>query len=132
MKAQLTPYLLSEDARTQAETYKQALGGEIHSVMTHGQIPGTPEAIKDKVMHMVMTVAGENTLFLSDAFEQAGGRRNSIALTLAFESETEARQIFANLVEIGEVKYPFDPQPWGGYYGEVADKFGITWQIVKQ
>ncbi|WP_373692540.1 hypothetical protein [Cohnella silvisoli] len=33
MKAQLTPYLMSEDARTQAEAYRQALGGEILSVM---------------------------------------------------------------------------------------------------
>jgi PhnB protein len=50
MKAQLTPYLMSEDARTQAEMYRHVLGGEILSVMTYGQAPGTPEAIKDKVI----------------------------------------------------------------------------------
>jgi PhnB protein len=131
MKAQLTPYLMSEDARKQAETYKQALGGEIQSVMTFGQAPGTPEAIKDKVMHMALTVAGGNTLFLSDSFEQDGGSRG-IALALAFESEAEARQAFTNLSEVGSVKYPFDLQPWGAYYGEIVDKFGIRWQIVKQ
>jgi PhnB protein len=130
MKAQLTPYLMSEDARKQAETYKQALGGEIQSVMTFGQAPGTPEAIKDKVMHLAMTIAGENTLFLSDSFEAAGGS-HGIALALAFESEADARQAFANLSEVGTVKYPFDLQPWGAYYGEVVDKFGIRWQIVK-
>jgi PhnB protein len=111
--------------------YSQALGGEIQSVMTYGQTPGTPEAMKDKVMHMVMTVAGGNMLFLSDAFEPGGGSRG-IALALSFESEAEAREAFANLGEGGSVKYPFELQPWGAYYGEIVDKFGITWQIVKQ
>ncbi|MDF2650573.1 MAG: hypothetical protein K0Q73_6378 [Paenibacillus sp.] len=122
---------MSEDARKQAELYSQALGGEIQSVMTYGQTPGTPEAMKDKVMHMVMTVAGGNMLFLSDAFEPGGGSRG-IALALSFESEAEAREAFANLGEGGSVKYPFELQPWGAYYGEIVDKFGITWQIVKQ
>ncbi|MCD9025730.1 VOC family protein [Cohnella silvisoli] len=131
MKAQLTPYLMSEDARTQAETYRKALGGEILSVMTYAQAPGTPDAMKDKVMHLAMTVAGENALFMSDSFEPAGGSR-SIRLALAFESEAEAREAYANLGEGGAVKFPFELQPWGAYYGEVVDKFGITWQIVKQ
>jgi len=131
MKAQLTPYLMSEDARTQAEMYRHALEGEILSVMTYGQTPGTPEALKDKVMHLAMTVAGGNTLFLSDSFEQGGSSRG-IALALAFESEAEAREAFGNLGEAGTVKYPFELQSWEAYYGEVVDKFGITWQIVKQ
>jgi len=130
MNAQLTPYLMSKDARSQADLYRKALGGEILSVMTYGQTPGTPEAIKDKVMHLVMTVAGGNTLFLSDAFEPAESSRG-IALALAFESEVEAREAYGNLGEGGTVKYPFELQPWGAYYGEVIDKFGVTWQIVK-
>lgn len=131
MGAQLTPYVMSEDARTQAEFYKQALGGEIQSVMTFGQTPGTPEAVKDKVMHMVLSVAGANTLFLSDSFGPVAGGR-SINLSLSYDSEPEARTAFANLGEGGAIKYPFDLQPWGAYYGEILDKFGVTWQIVKQ
>jgi PhnB protein len=131
MKAQLTPYLRSEDARAQAELYRQAIGGEIRSVMTYGQMPGTPEALKDKVMHMVITVAGGNALFLSDSFEQAGSSRG-VALALAFDSEAEAREAYGNLSEGGAVKHPFEYQPWGAYYGEVVDKFGIIWQIVTQ
>ncbi|EFM08381.1 Glyoxalase/bleomycin resistance protein/dioxygenase [Paenibacillus curdlanolyticus YK9] len=130
MGVQLTPYLMSEDARAQAEFYKQSLGGEIQSVTTFGQTPGTPEAIKDKVMHMVLTVAGSNTLFLSDAFEPEAGNR-SISLSLAYTSESEARAVYNSLGEGGVFKYPFDLQPWGAYYGEVVDQFGVTWQIIK-
>lgn len=32
----------------------------------------------------------------------------------------------------GESKYPFALQPWGAYYGEVIDLFGVTWMITKK
>ncbi|MFE5321993.1 VOC family protein [Paenibacillus sp. NPDC056579] len=129
MGAQLNPYLMSEDARTQADFYIKALGGEVVSVMTFGQLPGTPEAIKDKVMHMMLVVAGANTLFLSDSSEPVSGSR-SIALALTYDNESEARTAYTNLGEGGAFKYPFDLQPWGAYYGEVVDQFGVTWQVV--
>lgn len=131
MGAQLNAYIKSEDARTQSEFYKKALGGEIRSIMTFGQMPDTPEAFKDKVMHLVLTVAGDNKLFFSDSFEPVNGNRN-ISLALSYDGEAEAREAFSNLVEGGTIKYPLEYQPWGAYYGELVDKFGITWQIVKQ
>lgn len=131
MTAKLTPYISSKDARTQADFYIRALGGEIVSIMTHGQIPNAPEELKDKVMHMTLSVAGGNLLFLSDAFESLSSNR-SIALGLSFGDETQAREAYAQLGQGGTNKYPFEMQPWGAYYGEVEDRFGITWQIVSQ
>jgi PhnB protein len=40
------------------------------------------------------------------------------------------REAFNKLSEGGQVKFPFDLQVWGGYYGEVQDKFGLNWMIV--
>ncbi|WP_337100369.1 VOC family protein [Paenibacillus sp. YIM B09110] len=131
MNVLLTPYLMSEDARTQAEFYIQALGGEVISVMTHAHTPGIPEAFKDKVMHLAMSVAGGNTLFMSDSFEPVAGSR-SLSLSLSFESEAEAKGAFAKLSEGGVVKYPLEKQPWGASYGELQDKFGVTWMIVNE
>lgn len=131
MTAQLNAYIHSEDAKAQAAFYTQALGGEILSVMTYGQIPGTPEASKDKVMHMVLSAAGGNILFLSDSFEPVR-RERSISLALTYKNEADARQSFEKLARDGAVKFPFELQPWGAYYGEIEDKFGVNWQIVKQ
>ncbi|WP_276356835.1 VOC family protein [Cohnella caldifontis] len=131
MQAQLNAYIQSEDAKAQAGFYAQALSGEIVSVMTLGQMPGTPEEQKDKVMHMVLTVAGGNVLFLADTFGPAGGGR-TVSLSLNFGDLDQARQAFANLSEGGTVKFPFEQQPWGAHYGEIEDKFGISWMIVKQ
>ncbi|MCK8486678.1 VOC family protein [Paenibacillus sp. MBLB2552] len=132
MTAQLNAYIQSEDASAQAGFYAQALGGEILSKMTYGDIPGTPESNKDKVMHMVLSVAGGNLLFLADSpLELTRGGR-IISLSLTFTDEAEARQSFGNLAQGGSVKYPFELQPWGAYYGEIEDKFGVNWMIVKQ
>ncbi|GGH09484.1 hypothetical protein GCM10008013_00560 [Paenibacillus segetis] len=34
-------------------------------MLTHGELPGAAEQTKDKVMHMVLTVAGGKMLFLA-------------------------------------------------------------------
>lgn len=109
----------------------ESLGGEIQFFTTYGETPGTPEAIKDKIMHLALNVAGSNTLMFADSFEPVSYNRN-ISLSLNYDDETEARTAYAKLSEGGESKYPFALQPWGAFYGEVIDKFGVTWMITKQ
>jgi len=130
MKAQLTPYLMSKDARKQAEAYVQALGGEILVVRTYGDNPGAPEEQKDKVMHLALKVGGDNMLFLADSPESVVPSR-IVSLSLSFDNEADARQAYDGLSAGGTAKYPFTLQPWG-FYGELEDQFGINWMIVKQ
>ncbi|MDQ0227291.1 hypothetical protein CHH83_23890 [Bacillus sp. 7586-K] len=130
MGAQLSAYLMSENARSQANFYLETLGGEILSLKTFGEAPGTPEEVKDKIMHLSLMVAGRNMLMISDSFEPVSSSR-SISLALTFDNESEAKEAYAKLGEGGENKYPFALQPWGAYYGEVIDKFGVTWMITK-
>lgn len=52
MGAQIHSYLMSEDARGQAKFYVDSLGGKIQFLTTFSETPGTPEAMKDKVMHL--------------------------------------------------------------------------------
>jgi PhnB protein len=132
MGAQMNAYLMSKDAKSQANFYIESLGGEIRFMNTYGDASGAPEAMKDKVMHLALTVAGTNSLMLSDAFEPVMYNRSvSLSLTYNNNNETEARAAYAKLSEGGESKYPFALQPWGAYYGEVIDRFGVTWMITK-
>lgn len=130
MGAQLNSYLMSEDARSQGDFYVESLGGEILSLKTFSEAPGTPEALKDKVMHLSLMVAGSNMLMIADSIEPVSSSR-SISLALTYDNESEAREAYAKLGEGGENKYPFALQPWGACYGEVIDKFGVTWMITK-
>ncbi|MCM3626825.1 VOC family protein [Paenibacillus glycanilyticus] len=131
MGAKLNAYLMSKDARGQAKFYAEALGGEIQFLTTYGETPGTPEAMKDKVMHLTLTVAGTNPLMMADAFDEAAYNR-CICLSLSYDDVTEAESAYAKLSEGGVSKYPFALQPWGAYYGEAIDPYGVTWMITKQ
>lgn len=131
MGAQISAYLMSEDARSQANFYIAALGGEIQFLATYGEVPGTPEAMKEKVMHLALTVAGTNTLMFADSLEPVSYNR-STSISIVYDDLAEATAAYANLCQGGESKYPFALQPWGAHYGEVIDKFGVTWMITKQ
>ncbi|WP_054954751.1 VOC family protein [Paenibacillus dakarensis] len=131
MSAYLNSYLMSADARGQANFYIESLGGEIQFLTTFGEMPGSPEGLKDKVMHLALTVAGTNTLMISDSFEPVSYSR-SISLSLTYDDVSEAETAYAKLSEGGESKHPLALQPWGAYYGEVVDKYGVTWMITKQ
>jgi PhnB protein len=129
--AKLTPYLISEDARAQAEFYTQALGGEILSIMTHGELPDANEALKDKVLHLCV-VAGGVQIFMSDNDFGTINRGNGINLALEFATEAEARKAFDNLAQGGKVTHPLEQAFWGALFGQVEDKYGVFWMITTQ
>ncbi|WP_263575845.1 VOC family protein [Paenibacillus vietnamensis] len=37
-----------------------------------------------------------------------------------------------NLAEAGQVKYPFEFQPFGIFLGELKDRFGVLWMITAE
>nr|WP_306812949.1 VOC family protein [Paenibacillus soyae] len=117
-------------ATAQAKFYVEALGGEVVSSLTHGEGMGAENEYKDKIMHMCLAVPGGN-LFMADAMEpfQYG---TGMYLSLEFQSEAEAQKAFANLAEGGQVKYPFELQPFGIFLGELTDKFGVLWMIIAE
>lgn len=130
--AKLTPYIFSEDARTQAEFYTQALGGEILSVMTFDQMPGAnDDSPKDKVMHMSF-VAGGVTFFMSDNPFQRISRGDGMHLSLEFTTEAEAYEAFDKLSGGGKVVDALKMQFWGALFGVLEDKFGVLWQVTTE
>jgi PhnB protein len=127
----LKPYLLSEDARTQAEFYTQSLGGEVVSIMTHEQAMGAQNEFKDKIMHMCIAVAGENYIFMADAIEPFT-QGTGISLSIGYKTEEEASEAFGKLAAGGNVKFPIEMQPFGLFYGELTDKYNVSWMITAE
>lgn len=127
--AKHTTYIMSEDAKAQAEFYVQALGGEILSVMTHGQLPGAKEELKNKVVNLALIAGGVHFLMSDSVFEPIV-RGNAINLSLEFETESEAREAFDNLAIGGKVKCPLEPAFWGALFGQIEDKYGVMWMIT--
>lgn len=128
---QVRPFLLSEDARAQAEFYTHSLGGEIVSVMTHEQATGAQHEHKDKVIHLCLVVAGGSSIFMADSLEPFT-KGTGILLNVSYKTESEAGEAFAKLAAGGQVKQPFALQPFGLYYGELTDRYGVAWMVTSE
>lgn len=126
--AKHTTYIFSEDAKGQVEFYIQALGGEILSVMTHGELPNAKEELKDKVIHLSM-IAGGVPFYLCDGFTPVNPG-NAISQSMEFETEAEARDAFDKLAAGGKVTHPLAAEFWGDLFGQLEDKYGILWMIT--
>lgn len=123
----LTPYIFSQNAREQSDFYAAALGAELISVRTFGEIPGFPEKRKDSIMHLVMQL-GEIQLFMADADTVQSGTQ--LDLAVEFETEDQARQAFDALSRGGQVLMQMESMPWGTLLGRVQDRYGLRWQIA--
>lgn len=55
----------------------------------------------------------------------------SISLFVTCETDEEIERIYHRLLEGGKAMMPLDKYPWSEKYGWVADRFGMTWQLMR-
>ncbi len=54
----------------------------------------------------------------------------SVSFFIQGDDAAEARRMFAALAEGGKVLMPLDKYPWSPLFGWVADRYGVSWQII--
>jgi PhnB protein len=127
----LIPYLnFQGNTEEVMNHYKEIFNGTIHDVSRFGDgnFP-MPEEQKSKIMHARLTF-GDNMLMFSDGMPgSAITHGDGIHLSIGLTDEAQARSIFDQLAEGGNVKMPMEKQFWGALYGQVIDKYGISWMI---
>lgn len=131
----LNPYLVLDGKSKEAVYfYEKALGGKIISIMTFGEMPADPnhplqDDMKDRVMHAHLKV-GNSDLMFSDTYpgmpHQPG---DTVQIAIHLSDEARAREVFAALEDGGQVIMPLTKTDWSPLYGNVKDKFGITFQV---
>jgi uncharacterized glyoxalase superfamily protein PhnB len=130
----INPYLnFAGNTEEAFNFYKSVFGGEFLMVVRFKDNPEgdrTPEADKDKIMHIALPIGKGNILMATDAIGQMGEKLvegNNYYLSVNGEGLEETKKVFDALAAGGNVVYPFDKAPWGGYFGQLEDKFGIQW-----
>jgi PhnB protein len=112
--------------------YEQHLGGRTVMMMTHGQAPGGsplgPEW-KDAVLHAQLSI-GDTELMGADIPKAQPMR--SAYLSVSAESDAEAERIFAALAEGGEIFMPIQETFFATRFGQLRDRFGINWMILRE
>jgi PhnB protein len=128
-----TPYFHLNGRVEQALAfYQQVLGGKTETLQRFGDFQEScPAALKNRVMHAELRV-GKSRLMMSDGPEDEPlpEVRQTISIALEFDDPAQLRRSFDALAVSGKVVEPIFDAPWGGLFGVVSDKFGITWMVT--
>jgi PhnB protein len=79
-------------------------------------------------MHSILTRDGL-ILLGSDMIGNKLQKGNAVTLCLRCSSNEEINTFFDKLAAGGQVKMPLHQSFWGATYGELIDKFGISWMF---
>lgn len=127
--ALLSPYLTFRgEAREAMEFYASVFGGEAtFSTFAEFQMPvGGDET--EQIMHSQLLTPAGFTLMGSDAPESMGAQADGNGtISLSGDEVDEIRGYFDKLAEGGQITMPLELAPWGDYFGQVTDRFGVNW-----
>ena len=112
--------------------YERHLGGKIGFLMSHGEAPEqrnvAPEW-KDAILHARISLGGTNLMGADIPNAQP---MRSAYLSLGADSDAEAERIFAALADGGEVFMPMQETFFATRFGQLRDRFGINWMIIRE
>jgi PhnB protein len=129
---QIHTYLLFDgDCAEAFRTYERVLGGNIDFIQTHGESPmadQTPPELRDKVIHVHMTV-GDQVLMGSDAPPEHFDKPQGFSVSIHVDDPAEAERIFNALAEGGQVTMALEKTFWADRFGMLVDRFGTPWMV---
>lgn len=129
MATRLNPYLRFDGSARQAmEFYQSVFGGEL-KMNTFGEFGMQDSPQADQIMHAQLETESGYTLMASDT--PPGMPYNpgdTITISLSGDEEV-LRDHFNALAEGGKIGTPLEKQMWGDEYGDLVDKFGVSWMV---
>lgn len=136
MAQNLATYIALPGTTAEAmEHWHQVFGGELQ-IMRYGDMPDmegmpfTPDP--QAVAHATLDLPG-GSIAGGDAMEDGNDynvRGSAYSLLYTTDTPDEARELIAKLIDGGgESGMPFEQAPWGGWYGQAFDRFGVMWSF---
>ena len=116
--------------------YKSVFGGEFRTITRFKDmsVPDmtVPKKDENKLMHIALPVGKDDLLMASDVLEGFGHKvitGNNVTVSIFPDSKEDADRVFKSLSAGGKIEMPIRDQPWGDYYGDFTDKFGVRWMV---
>lgn len=128
MTVKITTFLMFEGRAEEAIDFYVSLFPEskIVSITRYG--PEGPGA-EGSVVHAVVTLAGQQFMFIDSHVKHAFTFTPSISLFVTCSSGTEIAILAEKLADGGEILMPLDTYPFSRKFAWVADRFGVSWQL---
>lgn len=131
----VNPYLnFKGNAEEAFNFYRNVFGGELN-IVRYKDMDDNMGATGDelnKVANATLPIGGGTLLLGSDVFGSWGEsfqRGNDFYINLEPENPEEAKQLFENLSEGGQIEMPLQKTEWAEYFGMCSDPFGIRWMV---
>ena len=119
--------------------YKSVFGTEFSApIARFKDIPPQPdqpllaEADKNLVMHVELPILAGHVLMGTDAPESMGFTvipGNNIYINIEPDTRAETDRLFKALSEGGNIEMALQEMFWGGYFGSLVDRYGISWMF---
>ncbi len=123
------------NCREAFEFYRSVFGGEFTALQTFAdgppEMPPVSEEEKGRVMHVSLPI-GSSELMGSDVAAGFGppfAAGNNFSIAVEADSRAQCDELFARLSAGGAVIMPLQDMFWGSYFGQCADRFGVTWMV---
>jgi predicted 3-demethylubiquinone-9 3-methyltransferase (glyoxalase superfamily) len=85
--------------------------------------------MRDAVLHARISVGGTE---LMGADIPSAQPMRSAYLSLAVDSDAEAERVFSALSERGELFMPMQETFFATRFGQLRDRFGINWMVIRE
>lgn len=133
----LAPYLnFNGNTKEAVLFYAKVFHLESPRIMTFGQLPNPSfpinEAMKDRVLHAQLEIGGGSLMFSDARIDEPVSFGDNITLMVNTQDPEELKGWFEALSAGGTILMPLQPTFFAPLYGQVKDKFGITWQLGAQ
>lgn len=128
--ATLNPYLsFGTTARAAMTFYQEVLGGEL-VLSTFGEYGAADSPAADQIMHARLeTPSGINLMAADTPPGMETSPMGGFAISLSGDDEAELRGYWDKLAEGGTIVVPLEVQMWGDTFGQLIDRFGVSWMV---
>jgi PhnB protein len=137
MTVKLSPFINMEgNAREAIQFYQKAIDAEVLSLVTYGEMPGMPNTNTDDLTNLVAHAnlrVGESELMFSDA--PTGStipKGKQVSICISTNDLEKSKRYFEALRQNGQVNMQFSEESFSPGFGDVTDKFGVTFQIYTE
>jgi PhnB protein len=112
--------------------YEQHLGGAITMLMRRAEQPDQPvtwPGWQQSIQYAIMNI-GETQLMGSDVPPDRFQPMRSVYLSLTVDGAAEAERIWALMSDGGTIFMPMEETFFAIRFGQLRDRFGISWMIL--
>jgi PhnB protein len=129
MTVAATPHLnLRGNAREALEFYRSAFGGEV-ALITYADMGNPEPATADRIVWGQVTSADGFRIMAYDVYPHLPWDQGQDPFFVSVRG-TDAAQLqgyWDRLSEGATIRQPLQPSAWAPLYGQLTDRFGITW-----